>query len=60
MSSETTQEKNCRAHLAQAGAGGSSGTFELPEVTSRVQSVVSCGKQPLRTINEQAQSSWLV
>lgn len=34
MSSETTQEKNCRAHLAQAGAGGSSGRFKLPEVTS--------------------------
>lgn len=34
MSSETTQEKNCRAHLAQAGAGGSLGTFGLPGVTS--------------------------
>lgn len=34
MSSGTTQEKNCRAHFVQAGAGGSSGTFQLPGVTS--------------------------
>lgn len=51
MSSETAREKQCSALFGLCHATDSSGTFELPGREAGVQSVASCGKQPLRTTN---------